>query len=84
MPEVKINRGVSHWFIPVEPCSGKLPRFHRKFKSVLLLSMLIKGAVRVRVSVRRVLVELAAYAPFAAQLRQIVQQLVSAHPQPLG
>ncbi len=49
-----------------------------------LRSMLIKGAARVRVSVRRVLVELAAYCPFAAQLRQIVQQLVSAQPQALG
>lgn len=49
-----------------------------------LRSMLIKGAARVRVSVRRVLVELAAYSPFAAQLRQIVQQLVSAQPHALG
>lgn len=49
-----------------------------------LRSMLIKGAARVRVSVRRVLVELAAYSPFAAELRQIVQQLVSAQPNVLG
>jgi hypothetical protein len=34
-----------------------------------LRSMLIKGAARVRVSARRVLVELAAYCPFAHQLR---------------
>jgi hypothetical protein len=49
-----------------------------------LRSMLIKGAARVRVSVRRVLVELAAYCPFADELAQIVQQLVAAQPQPLG
>ena len=42
-----------------------------------LRSMLIKGAARVRVSARRVLVELAAYCPFAAELRQITQRLVS-------
>lgn len=45
-----------------------------------LRTMLIKGAARVRVSARRVLVELAAYCPFAPQLRLIVQQLRSAHP----
>ncbi len=43
-----------------------------------LRSMLIKGAARVRVSVRRVLVELATYCPFAPELRQITQRLVSA------
>ena len=40
--------------------------------------MLIKGAARVRVSARRVLVELAAYCPFAKELCQIVQRLISA------
>jgi hypothetical protein len=40
--------------------------------------MLIKGAARVSISARRVLVELAAYCPFAQELRQITQQLVSA------
>ncbi len=40
-----------------------------------LRAMLIKGAARVRVSARRILVELATYCPFAAQLRQIVQRL---------
>jgi hypothetical protein len=44
-----------------------------------LRTLLIKGAARVRVSARRILVELAAYCPFAPQLRQIVQQLRSAH-----
>lgn len=39
--------------------------------------MLIKGAARVQVSARRVVVELAAYCPFADELRQIVQRLVS-------
>lgn len=43
-------------------------------------TMLIKGAARVRVSARRVLVELAAYCPFASQLRQIVQHLRTAQP----
>ena len=43
-----------------------------------LRAMLIKGAARVQVSARRVLVELAAYCPFAQQLRLIVQRLVSA------
>jgi hypothetical protein len=42
-----------------------------------LRSMLIKAAARVRVSVRRVLVELAAYCPFAQELRHIVQRLLS-------
>lgn len=42
-----------------------------------LQAMLIKGAARVRVSTRRVLVELAAYCPFARELRQITQRLVS-------
>ena len=42
-----------------------------------LRSMLIKGAARVQVSARRVLVELAAYCPFAQQLRLVVQRLVS-------
>ena len=42
-----------------------------------LRSMLIKGAARVRVSARRVRVELAAYCPFAEDLRRITQQLVS-------
>lgn len=43
-----------------------------------LRSMLIKGAARVRVSARRVLVELAAYCPFASELRLIVQRLSTA------
>lgn len=42
-----------------------------------LQTMLIKCAARVRVSARRVLVELAAYCPFAQELQQITQQLVS-------
>lgn len=42
-----------------------------------LQAMLIKGAARVRVSTRRVLVELAAHCPFAHELRQITQRLVS-------
>jgi len=42
-----------------------------------LRSMLIKGAARVKVSARRVLVELAAYCPFAQELRLIVQRLSS-------
>ena len=42
-----------------------------------LQAMLIKGAARVRVSARRVWVELAAYCPFAHELRQITQRLVS-------
>jgi hypothetical protein len=40
-----------------------------------LRSMLIKGAARVQVSARRVLVELAAFCPFASELRLIVQRL---------
>ncbi len=40
-----------------------------------LRALLIKGAARVRVSTRRVLVELAAYCPFAKELQQIAQQL---------
>ena len=40
-----------------------------------LRSMLVKGAARVRVSARRILVELAAYCPFAPELRQIVARL---------
>jgi hypothetical protein len=46
--------------------------------------MLIKGAARVRVSARRVLVELAAYCPFAQELRLIVQRLASPLPPGLG
>ena len=42
-----------------------------------LRSMLLKGAARVRVSTRRVLVELAAYCPFAKEMQQIAQQLCS-------
>jgi hypothetical protein len=42
-----------------------------------LRSMLIKGAARVRVSARRVLVELAAFCPYATELRLITQQLVA-------
>lgn len=45
-----------------------------------LRSMLIKGAARVSVSVRRVVVELAAYCPFATELQLIVQRLVSPVP----
>ncbi len=45
-----------------------------------LRSMLIKGAARVKVSVRRVLVELAAYCPFADEIRQIAHQLCSPEP----
>lgn len=40
-----------------------------------LRSLLVKSAARVKVSTRRVLVELAAYCPFAHELRQIAQQL---------
>jgi hypothetical protein len=40
-----------------------------------LRSLLIKGAARVTVSVRRVLVELAAYCPFAAEIAHIAQRL---------
>lgn len=49
-----------------------------------LQAMLIKGAARVRVSARRVLVELAAYCPFAQELRQITQRLVSSKVLSLG
>ena len=42
-----------------------------------LRSMLLKGAARVRVSARRVLVELAAYCPFATELRQIAHRLMN-------
>lgn len=49
-----------------------------------LQAMLIKGAARVRVSARRVLVELAAYCPFAQELRQITQRLVSSRMPLLG
>ncbi len=49
-----------------------------------LQAMLIKGAARVRVSARRVLVELAAYCPFAQELRQITQRLVSSKVLPLS
>ncbi len=44
-----------------------------------LRSMLIKGAARVKVSARRVLVELAAYCPVASELRQITQRLAATH-----
>lgn len=40
-----------------------------------LRSLLIKGAARVTVSVRRVFVELAAYCPFAAEIHHIAQGL---------
>jgi hypothetical protein len=40
-----------------------------------LRSLVIKGAAKVTVSVRRVLVELAAYCPFAAEIRHIAQRL---------
>lgn len=49
-----------------------------------LRTMLIKGAARVSVSVRRVLVELAAYCPFADELRQIAQHLRSSKALSLG
>jgi len=49
-----------------------------------LQAMLIKCAARVRVSARRVLVELAAYCPFAQELRQITQRLVSSKMLSLG
>lgn len=49
-----------------------------------LQTMLIKGAARVRVSARRVLVELAAYCPFAQELQQIAQRLVSSNVLLLG
>lgn len=40
-----------------------------------LRSMLIKGAAKVTVSARRVLVELSNYCPFAEEIRQIIQRL---------
>ncbi len=49
-----------------------------------LRSMLIKGAARVTVSVRRILVELAAYSPFAHELKQIVQRLLNSTALALG
>ena len=49
-----------------------------------LRAMLIKGAARVRVSVRRVLVELAAYCPFAHEMRQIALCLRSSQALTLG
>jgi hypothetical protein len=49
-----------------------------------LRTMLIKGAARVSVSMRRVLVELAAYCPFADELRQIAQRLRSSKALSLG
>jgi len=44
-----------------------------------LQAMLIKTAARVKVSARRVWVELAAYCPFAQELRQITQRLVASN-----
>jgi Transposase DDE domain group 1 len=44
-----------------------------------LRSMLLKGAARVRVSARRILVELAAHCPCASELQQIVTRLGSAN-----
>jgi hypothetical protein len=49
-----------------------------------LRAMLIKGAARVRVSTRRVLVELAAYCPFAHEMRQIALRLRSSPALTLG
>jgi hypothetical protein len=40
-----------------------------------LRSILIKGAAKVTVSTRRLLVELANYCPFAPEIRQIIQRL---------
>ncbi|NET37836.1 MAG: IS1380 family transposase [Cyanothece sp. SIO1E1] len=45
---------------------------------------LIKGAARVRVSTRRVLVELAAFCPFAQEIRSILQHLCSSSVLNLG
>lgn len=45
-----------------------------------LRSALIKGAARVRVSTRRVLVELAAFCPFAQEFRSITQRLCEPFP----
>jgi hypothetical protein len=41
-----------------------------------LRSMLIKGAAKVTVSARRILVELSNYCPFAKEIRQITQRLL--------
>lgn len=49
-----------------------------------LRSMLIKGAARVKVSARRVLVELAAFCPFADELRRITQHLLQPQALALG
>lgn len=49
-----------------------------------LRSLLIKGAARVKVSARRVLVELAAYCPFAKELRYIAQRLLRPKDLPLS
>lgn len=45
-----------------------------------LRSALIKGAARVSISTRRVLVELAAHCPFAQAIKEIVQKLVFCPP----
>jgi len=45
-----------------------------------LRSTVIKLAARVRVSTRRVLVELAAYVPFASEFRRIAHHLMQAQP----
>lgn len=45
-----------------------------------LRSALIKGAARVRISTRRVLVELAAFCPFAQELKLIAQRLCQPRP----
>jgi Transposase DDE domain group 1 len=45
-----------------------------------LRATVIKLAARVRVSARRVLVELAAYAPFAPELRRMAHQLMQSQP----
>lgn len=49
-----------------------------------LRSTLIKGAARVRVSARRVLVELAAFCPFAQDIQSIAQRLCIPFPLKLG
>lgn len=49
-----------------------------------LRSSLIKGAARVQVSTRRVLVELAAFCPFAQEIRSIAQRLCEPFPFQLG
>ena len=49
---------------------------HRPFSSVEeMRETLIKTAAKVTVSARRVLVELAAHCPFAAEIRLIAQRL---------